>query len=79
MTLLKKSFEGENVNDAVRETLEHNVIAGYLHSDCHFSYKSMMHGNNDFVDNTLAFVFGTTKGNHAVDFLAFDKENDKFE
>eukprot|EP00957_Ditylum_brightwellii_P151251 11516765-Ditylum_brightwellii.AAC.1 len=79
MKLLKDSFGGKNVNCVVRETLENNAKAGLLSSDCHFSYKSMKHGNTNFVDNTSKFVFGTSKGNHALHFLTFDEENNKFE
>eukprot|EP00957_Ditylum_brightwellii_P181204 13802517-Ditylum_brightwellii.AAC.1 len=79
MKLLKESFDGENVNCVVRETFENNVKAGLLSSDCHFSYKSMKHGTTNFFDNPSKFVFGTTKGNHALNFLAFDEEHDRFE
>eukprot|EP00957_Ditylum_brightwellii_P006231 472671-Ditylum_brightwellii.AAC.1 len=43
MKLFKDSFNDKIVNCAVCKSLEAYVVAGLLHSDSHFSYKSMKH------------------------------------
>jgi hypothetical protein len=80
MKLLKDSFNGEFVNSAVCESLKAcSCLAGLLCSDCHFSYKSMKHGTRDFSGNPSKFVFGTSTGQHAINFLGFDEEFCRFE
>jgi hypothetical protein len=79
MKLLKDSFNDDFVNSAVCESLKaHFCLAGLLRSDCYFSYKSMKHGPRDFSGNPSKF-FGTSTGQHAINFLGFDEEFCKFE
>eukprot|EP00957_Ditylum_brightwellii_P160588 12225680-Ditylum_brightwellii.AAC.1 len=79
MKLLKDSFNDEIVSCAVCKPLDAYVLAGLLHSDCHFSYKSMKHGTSNFSDNPSKFVFGTSIGKHAIHFLGFDEDLGRFE
>ena len=80
MKLLKDSFKDEFVNSAVCESLTaHSSVAGLLRSGCHFSYKSMKHCIRDFSGNPSKFVFGISTGLHAIDFLCFGEECNKFE
>eukprot|EP00957_Ditylum_brightwellii_P177926 13552529-Ditylum_brightwellii.AAC.1 len=79
MKLLKDSFNDEIVNCSVSESLETYVPAGLLCSDCHFNYKSMMHGTSNVSDNPSKFVFGTNTGKHVITFLAFDDDLGRFE